>query len=427
MERAPRILELEDFRNLWIGQTISQLGDSVYFLVFLFMAQKVTGDPNVTGMIAIMQALPFVLFSPIAGVIVDRVDRRNLMVFAEWGSFGVMAVFFGFLLVEPQPQVWQLGGAAFVLATLTTFFLPARSAAIPRLVPKERLMEANGFAMATQQAVGLLGIAISAGVLGALYQFSPDNFFRLAVIANCLTFLASGWMMRKLPSIQAETAEGLAGLSFREFRSTVRTLWGEVLEGAREIRRDALVRVALPVNVLSTMSISGFFLVYVVVNDEWYGGQFWTLAVIELAFAAISLVCSVYVGRMRVRHPGLHFAWGIAVIGLLVVGMAFSKPYLLFLALNAACGFAFPSIVIPITSYFQTAFADEVRGRVNSTWSMVTMAAQPIGMVLVAWLLGWAGIETALIVMGSGMALAGFAGLAFRSVRETEMPGFSEG
>lgn len=419
--RLPDVLKLPDYRNLWIGQTISQLGDSVYMLVFLFMAEKISGNPTITGVIAMLSAIPFVIFSPIAGVIADRVDRRLVMLFADYASAVItlgMAVFTFFI---KEPPIWSLGLVAFMLSTVNAFFMPARSAAIPRLVPKEKLVEANGFAMATQQATGLLGIAFSAGILGAVYAIWPDLFFRGALIINGLTFLGSAVFIYKLPSIQV-IQDDETGLSLRQFRESWRKIVADMKVGFKAIRNDTLAVIALPMNVLSTLSISGFFVVYVVVNRQWYGGEFWSLALVELSFALVSLLCSLYVSTLTIKNPGVHFAAGIGIIGLLVVGMAFAKPYLVFLLLNAACGFAFPSIVIPIGAYFQTAFPDEVRGRVNSTWSMVSMAAQPLGLMVVAFLLGSAGPELSLIVMGIGMAVAGFAGLLFKGVRQATMP-----
>ena len=419
MAQGPRILELKDFRNLWIGQTISQLGDSVYFLVFLFMAEKISGNAAITGLIAVVQALPFVLFSPLAGVAADRIDRRKLMLFSEYSSFVVMFVLFLALLVKPQPAIWMLGVSSFLLSTVNAFFMPARSAAIPRLVPKERIVEANGFAMASQQGVAMLGIAISASGLSVLYAISPDNFFRTAVIVNAVTFLGSAWFLRKLPDIAVEM--NFADMSVRQIRKALKEILSDFMDGLRAIGKDSLSRVALPMNVFSTLSISGFFVAYVVVNGERYGGEFWTLALIEFAFAFVSLVCSIYVSRLNVKRPGMHFAFGIGFIGLMVVGMAFTEPYIPFLLLNAACGLAFPSLIIPISSYFQTAFPDELRGRVNSTWSMVSTAAQPLGIVMVAGLLTL-GVEQAFLVMGLGMAIPGLLGFAFKGVTQTRMP-----
>lgn len=413
----PRILELRDYRNLWIGQTVSQLGDSVYMLVFLFTAEKVSGDPRVTGIVAALQALPFVLFSPVAGVVADRFDRRKVMLAADLSSALITGLLVGSTFLYPMPPPWLLGAAAFLLSSVNVFFMPARSAAIPRLVPKEMLVEANGFAMASQQTIAMVGIALSAGVLGVLFKVFPDSFFRTAVLVDALTFLGSAWFIRKLPSIVAVSTDD----SVEGGGEAKKSIWKDFIVGAKAIRGDALARVALPLNVLGSLSISGFFVAYVVVNDEWFGGEFWKFALIEFAFAMVSTVMSVWFSKQKISRPGMHFALGTAGIGLLVVGMAFTRHYLVFMLLNAACGFPFPSMVIPINTYFQSAFPDEVRGRVNSTWSMVTMSAQPIGMMVVAFLLAVLKPEGALLVMGVGLALSGFLGLAFRSIRETRM------
>lgn len=420
--RLPKILELPEYRNLWLGQTISQLGDSVYFMVFLFLAEKISKSASVTGVVAALQAIPFVIFSPVAGVAADRFDRRKVMLFADIASAAVCLGIVLYTFLFPVPRIEVLGLAAFGLSTINVFFMPARSASIPKLVPPDRLVEANGFAMATQQATHLLGVGFSAGALGAVYALFPNYFFGAAMLVDGLTFLASAWFIRKLPGLAAESAAGATGLAWSDVRSSLRSLWADVKVGLRAVKGDPFVVVALPMNVLSSLAISGFFIVYVVVNDLWYGGEFWTLALIELSFALVSLVFSIRMSTRKITKPGYHFAIGIGSIGLCVAGMAFAKPYVPFLLLNAACGLAFPSIIVPINAYFQTAFPDGVRGRVNSAWSMVSTAAQPLGLLFVSILMAVTSLESAFLAMGVAMAASGFVGLLFKGVREAELP-----
>jgi len=406
------VLRHRDFRRLFFGQIISQFGDSVYMLVLLFIANKVTKDPMAVGLVGVMQALPFVFFSPFAGVAADRLDRKKLMLFSDSASAVITFGLAFYAFVEPKPSVAVLAACAFLLSTVNTFFMPARTAAIPRLVPPEDLMEANGLAVATQQFVAMAGLGVSAFVLGAVYRLNPDYFFFWAVFINAITFAVSALFLTGLPEIKATREPSVESdappQSWRDnIRAVIRTMNGDLREGLRVMRQDPVIAVALPINVLGTLAISGFMVVYVALNDAWYGGNFDTLALIEFSFVAAMMVFSVVVAKLKLARVGLLFAGINIALGVLVALMAISKPYPLFLIVNLLCGVVLPFLIIPINTYMQTAVPDEVRGRVSSTWGMVSMAMQPLGIGLVGPALGLIGIEGTLVAMGVGLVLAG--------------------
>ena len=171
------ILEIRAFRRLWVGQAVSQFGDALYTLLFLFMVDKLTGKAAMVGYVGALEAAPFLLFGPYAGVLADRLDRRRIMLFADLVSALVLAGLCVVLLVYPKPHVGVIFAAAFLLSTVNAFFAPAKSAAIPALVPAERLMEANALSAATQHLMPLLGLGISGVGLGLLYALYPNLFF----------------------------------------------------------------------------------------------------------------------------------------------------------------------------------------------------------------------------------------------------------
>src|SRR5690242_13155186 len=130
-----RALRIRDFRNLWLGQTVSQFGDAVYGLLFLFMTDKITKRPELVGIVAAMTALPFLLFSPVAGVLADRIDRRRIMLFSDFSSAAILGGYAVLLWFTREPPVWTLFVTPFLLSTVNAFFMPARGAAVPSVVP----------------------------------------------------------------------------------------------------------------------------------------------------------------------------------------------------------------------------------------------------------------------------------------------------
>src|SRR5512141_456562 len=102
-----QLLQYRAFRNLWLGQAISQLGDSIYYVAFMFMAQSVTGSFAMVGYVGAMEMLPYMLFGPYAGVLADRMDRRKVMLYSDLASaafllgFAVLVSAFG-----GSPPTW---------------------------------------------------------------------------------------------------------------------------------------------------------------------------------------------------------------------------------------------------------------------------------------------------------------------------------
>src|SRR5262245_57606900 len=125
-----------NFRLLFIGQTISQLGDWFNTVAVFALLLDLTGSATAVAWMMIVQFLPVALVGPVAGVVVDRVDRRRLMIAADLIR-GTLIL--GLLLVRELDQVW----IAYVVMSLTVsasaFFEPARTATIPNVTTTEEL------------------------------------------------------------------------------------------------------------------------------------------------------------------------------------------------------------------------------------------------------------------------------------------------
>ncbi|MCH8978409.1 MAG: MFS transporter [Armatimonadetes bacterium] len=408
-----RPLRIRGFRDLLVAQLVSLFGDHVYFLVFLFMAKEVSDGNWQVGLVMAAQAVPFLVFWPLAGIAADRIDRRKIMAFADFASAGLTASLAGIAVFHPQPPIWVIGAFAFLLSSVNAFFMPARMAGLPRLVPQELLGEANALFITMQQMVGMVSIAVSAVVLGVIFELAPSVFLLTAAILNSVTFLFSGYWVLRLPEMApARDSEG-----DKEPHG-----WGEFKEGVRTVFKDKVLRIILPANMLAQMFISGFMVVYVEVNKVWFGGSYYTFAWIEFSFAASMAAMGLYVGRLKIGRPGLSFSLATAAVGLTVLMMAWAQNFWLFVFWNALAGFAVPFAWLPIQVYIQSAFKDKVRGKVSSAWMSSQMGVQPVGLLSVGPLLDWLGLNGIFLLMGGGMAAAGFLGLLSKACRDGRMP-----
>ena len=410
------VLRIRSFRNLWLGQSISQIGDSLYYVAFMFMVKKVTGSSAMVGYTGALELAPYLLIGPYAGVLADRLDRRAIMLASDLLSALVLLAFSSVLIAGIAPPAWSILVLAFMLSAVRCFFLPAKSAAIPALVPPNLLMKANSLSMATQTLMPIIGLSFSAVVLAELYAHSPQWFFFGTVSINSLSFLGSAWFIARLPKILPDRKDTHEVHPFTDF-----------LEGIRYVRHRHDLKILIALLTVFRFSVAPFFVAYVVANDQWWGGpehhgKPQTLALIELVFFVGMVLASLAMGKVLAKHPAKWFCWGLAAVGVTVGFMAWSPQIWLFCVWNFLAGLGVPAADIPINTYCQLSVEDAFRGRTNSVLSMIANTAAVVGNGLGGVFVAQFGLSMVFLAMGVGMVLACLAGLVDPKFRNVEMP-----
>jgi len=176
-----------NFRLLFFGQAVSQLGDWFNSVAVFALLLDLTGSATAVAWMMIVQFLPMAVIGPVAGVVVDRVDRRRLMIATDLLR-GVLVL--GLLLVRTREQIW----IAYAVMTLTVsgsaFFEPARTATIPNVTSRDELMPANALSSATWAAMLALGASIG-GLVTAV------GGREIAFVINGASFFVSAWFISR--------------------------------------------------------------------------------------------------------------------------------------------------------------------------------------------------------------------------------------
>lgn len=397
------------FANLFWAGIVSQFGDAVYYLVFLFYARKVTGSDVVVGYVAAATGLPFLLLGPFAGVLADRLDRKRIMLTADLVSASVMFTVAVCALSLGALSAPAVVATSFCLSCVNTFFSPARRASVARLLPEPDLPAANALLGSAQNLMQLGGLALSVTLIASIEAAAPRFFLPLTAVVNGLTFLGSAWFCFRLPALVPE-------------RTTTPHFLEDLKEGFRVVFRDPVLRLATPLNGIMMTIISGWMVVYVAVNDQWFGGRYWTLGLVECSFFVVVLACTAVASRIQLRRPGALYAWGWLTCGLAVIPMAWATWYPAYLGLNALCGLVMPASWLAMSHYQQVAFPDSVRGRVIGAWEIVYGASQPLGGLLVGPSLAFLGIDKTYIWMGVALTVIPALALFSPSFRRAEIP-----
>jgi predicted MFS family arabinose efflux permease len=178
-----------DFRMLWLGQVVSQLGDWFDTIALFTLVLKLTGSGRAVGLVLVARFLPSVVLGPLSGVLADRFNRRHIMIASDVAR-GLVVL--GFLFVRRPEHVWLVYLLTVLQLAFSAFFEPARSAALPSVVAERDLVTANSVSSVTWSAMLTLGAAVGGPVTDL---FGTDAAF----IIDSLTYLVSAvlvWLMR---------------------------------------------------------------------------------------------------------------------------------------------------------------------------------------------------------------------------------------
>lgn len=169
------------FRQLWLGQVVSQMGDWFNTIALYTMILNLTGSGRDVGLLLVARFLPSFVFGPLSGVFADRFSRRSIMIVSDLLR---ALVVLGFLLVRRADQLWIVYVLTVLQLGLSTFFEPAKTAAIPSIVSDRELVAANAISSVTWSVMLTLGAAIGGVLTGWL---GTD----VAFVLDSLTYLLS--------------------------------------------------------------------------------------------------------------------------------------------------------------------------------------------------------------------------------------------
>jgi dTMP kinase len=201
------VLEIRSFRKLWIALSLSSFGDWLGFLAQTALAESLESGNGYlrqnfsVGIVVFVRLLPAVTLAPIAGVFADRFDRRTMMVVADCFRFAF------YVSIPIVHTLWWLLAATFLIETMSLFWIPAKEATVPNLVPREKLETANTLSLLTTYGsapvAGLVFALLSffTGALAKAFPFFTTNQVDLALYFDASTFLVSAATIYSLKEI----------------------------------------------------------------------------------------------------------------------------------------------------------------------------------------------------------------------------------
>ena len=404
-------LRIRDFALLWIGMTVSLLGDGIYLVALAWQVYDLSNVPTALSTVFVAWTAPMVVFLLVGGVMTDRFDRRKVLIFSDVVR-GVAIAGVGLLSVSGHIELWHLYVLVAIYGAGDAFFGPAFGAIVPDIVPRDMLLEANSLG----QFVRPFAMRLAGPALGGFLIAVAGDDAGPALLVNALTFAVSALclgLMTAQPGLREEDDAAK--------RSALR----ELLEGLRFVRSRAWLWATLLSATASLLFFYGPYEVLVpyIVRNKLDGSADDLGFVFAVGGVGAILAALVMAQRgLPRRHIRLLYgSWAVAVGS--VTGYGFVTEIWQAMAVSLVEGAAVTVGMVVWGTMLHRLVPRELLGRVESLDWFISIGLVPVSFAVTGPISGALGVDTTLIGAGILGTIATLAFLAVPGIFDTEHDG----
>lgn len=387
-----------DFLKLWAGETISMFGSQVDDLALGFVAILVLdASAFEVAVLGTLNFLPFILFALPAGVWVDRLRRRPILIGGDFARAALLATI-PLAYALDALTLWHLYAVVFLIGLCQVFFDVAYQSYLPSLVERDRIIEGNSKLEVSRSAAQVTG----PGLAGALVEIFTAPY---AVLVDAVSFVASGLFLLRIRKPEEKPARKVAADGSRT------SLWTELKEGLRFVVDNPNLRAQAGCTATSNLFSSLAFAIFLVFAIRELDLSAGIIGVIFSVGAAGSLLAAFTARRISARFGiGPTSIVMAALFGPAFALVAFAPPgaAAVPVLVLAQLVFGFTVVVYNIAqvSYRQAICPPQLQGRMNSVMRFMVWGTIPIGTLAGGALATWIGLRETILVgaLGGGTA-----------------------
>lgn len=424
--------KIRTFFLIWLGQTVSLLGTSMTRFALLIWAYQQTGEAMTVALLGFFSFAPFVLISPLAGVVLDRVDRRWVMATADLGA-GIMTMVMLVLYHTGYLAIWHLYAAEAVTGVLEAFQMPAYDALVGQLIPKSHYTRASGL-RSLGMAAGRVVAPMLAGALLPFIYIDGVMGMDLATFGIAMLTL----VMAQVPKLARPQGETEAPHFKNELRTGLAYIWHR--PGLRGI-----LAIMTGINLFAAISYFAILPALILART---GQDEWVLGLVQGSLGVGGVLGGVAVSVWGGPRRKIHGLLGFTAVSFLLGDFLFAvgRTTAVWVAAGIISAFFIPFIMAAYRAIWQSKVPLGLQGRVFAVQGALDNATMPVGYLLGGWLadgvfepalrpqgvlapwLGWlvgtgagAGMGAMFLgtaVLGCAVALYGYAVPAVRHVEQ---------
>lgn len=385
----------QNFLKLLIGQSLSQFSDRLNQVAILWFIYEITGSESMVGLVATATALPYLLFGIIAGTLVDRLDKRKVMLIADIVRT-ILIITLPILgaLKSIEDNHWFILIITFLISCVAQFFEPAKQSTIPIIVSSEELLSANVILSFWQQ-ISRIFAPILAGIF--MVSFSPYLLFLIAAV----NYLVSAFLIFYMK------------YSTKREKDKREAITKHILETYKYVLDKRLILLLLVIYSGINMVFYGSSIVYPPIFSETilnmgsfgYGAMItaYTLGLVLGTFCVkwISFKLSIT----------LTFSFLTILGGLAYLGIGLSNLLIVATLCFSLCGLFFNVISIMFITFLQKSVPVQKQGAVFGVVGMIGMGLTPLSTIIATGLLSFFKVSTLIVFAGASIVLIGIMSL----------------
>ena len=396
------VLKNRNFRLLWLGETISVLGDQFHLIALPWLVLKLTGDALAMGTVLAIAGIPRAIFMLVGGALTDRFSARSIMLASNFIRL-VLVGLLAFLTFTGAIQLWMLYLFALSFGLADAFFFPAQSSIVPKLVQPDQLAPANTVIQGTAQLSVFVGPALAGTMIallsgGAVTSDAPPELSGIAIAfaLDALTFGVSALTLRLIhaPRVQIEGAASDGSVKSANI-ARVRYAWNDAT-----LRTYMLIVAAINLLVTGPIGVG-----IPVLADRRFPEGAAAFGLLLSAFGGGALLGMVLAGSLPkppLKRMGTRLLVIISLMGIGLASLGLINSTAIAAVAMLAMGVANGYVNILFITWLQQRTPDTMLGRVMSLLMFASLGLSPLSNALAGALIEWN--ATALFI-GAGIAL----------------------
>ena len=386
----------QNFFTIWIGQAVSLITSAILQMAIIFYLTEKTQSAMVLSIASLVGFLPYAVFGPAIGVLVDRYDRKHIMISADLVIAGASASLALITLYLIELPIWMVMVVLFIRSIGTAFHTPALSAATPLLVPEEQLTRCAGYSQSLQSISYILSPAAAA----FLYSVWDLNAIIAIDVAGAMIACLTVSFVR-IPKLNSETK--IRNPNFLE----------EMKEGIFVLKENKGLLTLLLIGTLYMFVYMPINALFPLISMKYFSGTPMHVSITEIAFAsgmlAGGLILGMFANKAR-RITMIMTSIFMMGVSLTISGLLPTNGFVFFVVCCTIMGLSVPFYSGVQTALFQANIQPEYLGRVLSLTGSLISLAIPLGLILSGFLADKIGVNYWFLL--SGIIIVGIAAAA---------------
>lgn len=376
----------KDFYILWAGQAVSVLTSAVLQMALIWYLTAITQSAFILSMASLAGFLPSAVLGTVAGTLVDRIDRKAVLIVADL-FIALVSLIIAVASFYSSLPVWLVIAVLAVRSIGTAFHTPAISAVAPLIVPTEQLTKCAGYTQSLQTIGYIAGTAV-AGVLYPIWSIS--GMVALDIAGAVIASLAVALIRIPKPEKAEETRSDTS-------------FWIEMKEGYSIVKQDKGVFALIWIAAAFTLLYSPINALFPLMSLDYFEGTTLQASVAEIAFSAGMIIGGIILGLWGgFKNRGIGISISIALMGvpIFISGLLPQNGFWGFAFLCVIMGISGPFYNGPVTALMQERIAADYLGRVFGLYGSAASLAMPVGLIISGFFADGIGVNKWFLITG---------------------------